>query len=56
LTSTINSEKSNAAVFNDVKIIDKTYLEHSFEASEGQQFIDNTATEFCFNEEQERAY
>ena len=56
LTWTINSEKSNATAFNDVKIVDKTYLEHSFKASEGQQFIDNTATEFCLNEEQERTY
>jgi len=36
LTSTINSEKSSAAVFNDIKIVDKTYLEHSFKASKGQ--------------------
>lgn len=50
--------RSFPEVTDDVKIVDKRYLEKSFKSAspEEQAFIDDTVSEYELNEEQERAF
>ena len=41
---------------NEVKVVDKCYLEKSFHAGEHQQVVDSTASKFHLNVEQERVF
>jgi hypothetical protein len=41
---------------NEVKVVDKSYLERRFHAGDHQDHIDTTVADFCLNAEQERAF
>jgi hypothetical protein len=51
-----NTVTHSRYVSNDVKVVDKSYLEKGFQAREHQVVIDTTSTEFKLNVEQERAF
>ena len=51
-----NTITGSRYVSNDVKVVDKSYLERGFQAQEHQLIIDTTSTEFKLNAEQERAF
>ncbi len=50
--------KSGPYIHDEVKIVDKSYLEQDFKADSvaDQKFIDDTVNEYLLNEEQQRAF
>ena len=54
-SNNFTTNKDGTIIYNKVRIIDKSYLEHDFKAStdEDQHLIDATTKAFDLNEEQE---
>ena len=54
----ITFDQSDTGVFNNIKILDRSYFEREYKAEEAlhQQCVASTIEEFNMNNEQERAF